>query len=48
MPFKIKILKNSTFKDKRGYYWTTWKKGDVEKIKFNHDKISEYSYSGPR
>ena len=40
MPLKIKILKNSTFKDKRGYYWTTWKKGDVEKIKFNHDKFS--------
>ncbi len=40
MPLKIKILKNSTFKDKRGYYWTTWRKGDVKKIKFNHDKFS--------
>ncbi len=37
---KIKIIKNSTFKDHRGYYWTTWKKGILKKIKFNHDKFS--------
>ena len=36
----LKIIKNSTFNDKRGYYWTTWKKGTLKKIKFNHDKFS--------
>ena len=29
---KVKVLKNSLFKDKRGYYWTTWRKGDVNTI----------------
>ena len=33
-------LKKSSFKDKRGFYWTTWKKGSFKKIKFNHDKFS--------
>ena len=37
---KLKIIKNSTFKDYRGFYWTTWKKGSLKKIKFNHDKFS--------
>ena len=37
---KVKIIKNSTFKDHRGFYWTTWKKGSLKKIKFNHDKFS--------
>ena len=37
---KLKTFKNSTFKDNRGYYWTTWKKGILSKIKFNHDKFS--------
>ena len=23
----LKIIKNSSFKDNRGFYWTTWKKG---------------------
>ncbi len=36
----IKIIKNSTFNDNRGYYWTTWKKGTLKTIKFNHDKFS--------
>ncbi len=36
----LKIIKNSSFKDKRGFYWTTWKKGMFNKIKFNHDKFS--------
>ena len=38
--YKLKIIKNSTFRDHRGFYWTTWKKGTLKKIKFNHDKFS--------
>ena len=26
MAFKVKVYKNSSFMDKRGYYWTSWKK----------------------
>ena len=37
---KIKKIKNSVFKDNRGFYWTTWKKGTLKKITFNHDKFS--------
>jgi len=37
---EIKVFKNSTFQDKRGFYWSTWKKGFLKKIKFNHDKFS--------
>ena len=40
MSFKVKVFKNSSFKDLRGYYWTSWKKGSIKKIKFNHDKFS--------
>ena len=36
----LKIIKNSSFKDNRGFYWTTWKKGIFQKLKFNHDKFS--------
>ncbi len=36
----LKILKNNAFKDKRGFLWTTWKKGIFKKISFNHDKFS--------
>lgn len=36
----IKIINQSTFKDKRGFYWTTWKKEMLKKIPFNHDKFS--------
>ncbi len=36
----IKMIKNTNFKDKRGILWTTWKKGDFNKIDFNHDKFS--------
>ena len=36
----LKIFKNSTFRDNRGFYWTTWKKGILNKIQFNHDKFS--------
>ena len=28
------------FKDHRGNYWTSWKKGSHCKLKFNHDKFS--------
>ncbi len=37
---KLKVIKNTTFKDYRGFYWTTWKKGILNKIIFNHDKFS--------
>ena len=40
MPLPLRIITNSTFKDKRGYYWTTWKKGVLKKKNFNHDKFS--------
>ena len=36
----IKVLKKTIFKDHRGYYWTTWKKGNFIKKKFIHDKFS--------
>ena len=29
---KLKVIKNSTFRDKRGFYWTTWKKGILRKL----------------
>ena len=37
---KIKIFKNKSFKDHRGYYWTSWKKGEIKKVYFKHDKFS--------
>ena len=40
MSFNIKVYKNSSFKDHRGYYWTSWKKGINTKIQFKHDKFS--------
>ena len=40
MIYKIKKIKNNSFKDHRGYYWTSWKKNIINKIKFNHDKFS--------
>ena len=40
MPFKVKVYKNSSFKDHRGYYWTSWRKGLIKRIEFNHDKFS--------
>ncbi len=36
----IKIIKNTIFKDNRGLLWTTWKKTELKKINFNHDKFS--------
>ena len=40
MTFKLKKIKKKLFKDHRGYYWTSWKKGSIKKIKFKHDKFS--------
>lgn len=40
MPTKIKVYRNTSFKDKRGYYWTSWKKNKKSKIHFIHDKFS--------
>ena len=40
MTFKVKKYKNSSFVDNRGYYWTSWKKGTIKKLKFKHDKFS--------
>ena len=40
MTFKVKTFTNSAFIDHRGNYLTSWKKGTVNKIKFNHDKFS--------
>ena len=40
MTFKVKKLINKSFKDFRGYYWTSWKKGLIKNIKFKHDKFS--------
>jgi len=37
---KCKVFYNSAFKDKRGLYWTSWKKGKYTKLNFNHDKFS--------
>lgn len=36
---KIKIFKNSAFKDKRGLLWTSWN-NKILNYKFNHDKFS--------
>ena len=35
----VKIYKNSIFKDKRGYIWTSWEKSSSEK-NYIHDKFS--------
>ena len=40
MIYKIKINKNKSFKDYRGFYWTSWHKKFFKKIKFKHDKFS--------
>lgn len=37
---KIKIFKNKSFKDHRGYYWTSWRNGEIKKVYFKHDKFS--------
>ena len=40
MTFSVKKFTNSSFKDHRGYYWTSWKKGLTKNIEFKHDKFS--------
>ena len=40
MKFNSLKFKGSIFKDHRGNYWTSWKKGTHRKINFNHDKFS--------
>ena len=39
----LKIIKNSSFKDNRGFYWTTWKKGSFQKLKFNHERFKKFA-----
>ena len=38
--YKVEVYKNSSFRDKRGYYWTSWKKGLIKNLEFKHDKFS--------
>ena len=40
MSFNVKVYKNTSFKDHRGYYWTSWKRSAIKKIIFRHDKFS--------
>ena len=40
MPDEVKVFKNYSFKDHRGYYWTSWKKNSMRKINLQHDKFS--------
>ena len=40
MTIKVKKIINKSFKDKRGFYWTSWKSELIKKIKFKHDKFS--------
>ena len=40
MIHKIKKIKNNSFIDHRGYYWTSWKRSFFKNIKFKHDKFS--------
>ena len=40
MKSNIKVHKNKSFIDHRGYYWTSWKKDKDKNIIYNHDKFS--------
>ena len=40
MSLLLKIKNGTSFKDKRGFLWTSWKKDFFSKIDFNHDKFS--------
>ena len=40
MKYKFRIFKNKSFIDKRGFFWTSWKKELKLKMNFNHDKFS--------
>jgi dTDP-4-dehydrorhamnose 3,5-epimerase len=37
---KVKVYKNISFRDKRGYYWTAWRKSLIKDLEFKHDKFS--------
>jgi len=39
MKKKVKVLKESIFKDKRGLLWTSWEKKKIS-LNFKHDKFS--------
>ena len=40
MIIKIKKFKNISFKDHRGFYWTSWQKKLHNRMEFKHDKFS--------
>ena len=40
MKCKVLKFKNKSFKDHRGFYWTSWNKNSRIKLNFNHDKFS--------
>ena len=40
MIFEVKRFVNKSFVDRRGYYWTSWKRGSIKNLKFKHDKFS--------
>ncbi len=40
MSFKVRVYKNRSFRDKRGHYWTSWKKNLIKNLEFKHDKFS--------
>jgi len=40
MSFDVKKFVNKSFKDHRGFYWTSWQNKKFKKIKFIHDKFS--------
>ena len=40
MKNKNRKFKIEAFKDKRGLYWTSWKKSSFQNINFKHDKFS--------
>lgn len=37
---EIRDFRDDAFKDKRGIYWTSWKKDKIVGLEFNHDKFS--------
>ena len=40
MTLDIKKIVNTSFRDHRGFYWTSWEKKLTKKINFKHDKFS--------
>ena len=37
---EIEVYRPDVYKDYRGEYWTSWKRGDGKNLEFNHDKVS--------